>query len=58
MLNSAVRAGLAGEREGSRAYKVPARRMGLRPGIDLMQALRMADSLEDEEIAGSLELRT
>jgi hypothetical protein len=56
-LNSAVRAGLAAERGGSRAYKVPTRLMGLRPGIHLAHALRLADSLEDEEIARKLELR-
>ena len=56
-LNAAVRAGLASERGGARRYSVPARRMGLRPGIDLTHALRLADSLEDEEIARKLELR-
>ena len=56
-LNAAVRAGLAEERGGSRHYSVPARRMGLRAGIDLDRALRMADSLEDEELVRKLELR-
>jgi hypothetical protein len=56
-LNSAVRAGLAAERGGSRTYRVPARPMGLRPGIDLTHALRLADSLEDDEIVRKLELR-
>jgi hypothetical protein len=31
--------------------------MRLRPGIDLKHALRIADSLEDEEIVRKLELR-
>ena len=31
--------------------------MGLRPGIELTHALRLADSLEDEEIIRKLELR-
>jgi hypothetical protein len=56
-LNSAVRAGLAAERGGSRPYQAPARRMGLRQGIDLRLAMRMADNLEDEEILHKLELR-
>lgn len=56
-LNDAVRAGLASERGGSRPYKVPARTMRLRPGIDLTRALQIADSLEDEEIVRKLELR-
>jgi hypothetical protein len=56
-LNSAVRAGLASERGGNRAYRVPSRPMHLRPGADLAHALRIADSLEDEEIVRKLELR-
>lgn len=56
-LNNAVRAGLAGERGGSRSYRLPARPMQLRPGIDLTHALRLADSLEDEEIVRKLQLR-
>jgi hypothetical protein len=42
-LNSAVRAGLAAERGGSRPYQVPTRPMGLRPGADLAHALQMAE---------------
>ena len=56
-LNNAVRAGLAAERSAGRVYTAPARPMRMRPGIDLTQALRMADSLEDEEIARKLEQR-
>ena len=56
-LNDAVRAGLATERGGKRAYRLPARHMGLRPGIDLTHALRLADSLEDEETVRKLEIR-
>jgi predicted DNA-binding ribbon-helix-helix protein len=56
-LNSTVRAGLAAERGGSRPYRVPARRMCLRSGVDLSHALRMADSIEDEEIVRKLQLR-
>ncbi len=56
-LNSAVRAGLVAERGGRRAYKAPARPLGLRRGVDLTHALRLADALEDEEIVRKLELR-
>jgi hypothetical protein len=55
-LNSIVRAGLAAERDG-RPYQAPARPMGLRPGVDLTHALRLADALEDEEIVRKLALR-
>jgi predicted transcriptional regulator len=56
-LNSAVRAGLAAERGQPRPYQVPARAMGLRPGLDLTRALRIADALADEETARKLEQR-
>ena len=38
-------------------YRVPARSLGLRPGIDLDRALRLAGDLEDEELVRKLELR-
>jgi hypothetical protein len=56
-LNSTVRAGLAVERGGGRPYHTPARPMGLRPGVDLTHALRLAAALEDEEIVRKLALR-
>jgi hypothetical protein len=49
-LNSTVRAGLAAEQGVSKPYQVPTRPMGLRPGVALTHALRMAESIEDEEI--------
>jgi hypothetical protein len=56
-LNTTVRAGLAAERGGGRPYQAPARPMGLRPGVDLTQGLRLADAIEDDEIARRLALR-
>jgi hypothetical protein len=55
-LNAAVRAGLAGPGESS-PYRLPTRRLGLRPGVDLDKALRLAGELEDDEIVRKLELR-
>lgn len=57
VLNDAVRQGL---REGGTAvqpYRVPARAMGLRPGIDLDKALAMAADEEDAEVVRELERR-
>jgi hypothetical protein len=56
-LNDAVRAGLAAERGGSRPYKMPTGKLGVRPGIDLTKALQLAYELEDEEIIRKLDLR-
>jgi hypothetical protein len=56
-LNNTVRAGLAAERGGSRPFRVEARPLGLRPGVDLTHALQMAADLEDEEIMRKLNLR-
>ena len=56
-LNSTVRMGLTAGRGSARPYELPTFRMGLRPGIDLDKALRLAAQLEDEEIARKLELR-
>jgi hypothetical protein len=58
-LNSALRRGLAsGPRsERSRRYRLPSRRLGLRPGVDLEHALRMAGELDDAETVRKLELR-
>jgi hypothetical protein len=57
-LNSAVRAGLEGERRRSlRPFKQYAQPMGLRPGFNLDKALQLAAGLEDEEISRRLERR-
>lgn len=56
-LNTMLRAGL-GERAGTaRPYRLRARRLGLRPGIDLDRALQLAAALEDRETIRKLELR-
>lgn len=57
-VNLSLRAGLGGRSAGkARRYRVPARPMGLRAGVDLDKALRMAGDLEDAEIVRKLELR-
>jgi hypothetical protein len=55
-LNSSVRRGL-GEAGEATPYRVPARPLGLRAGVDLDKALTLAGELEDDAIARKLELR-
>jgi hypothetical protein len=57
VLNDAVRAGLAPDSRRGRSYRMPSRRMGVRPGIDLDRALRLAADSEDAEIVRRLALR-
>lgn len=54
-LNDAVRAGL-GVAGGARPYRVPTRRLGARPEIDLDKALALAGQLEDTETLRKLDL--
>lgn len=56
-LNSAVRVGLSRAPAPERSFRMPTRALGLRPGVDLDRALRLAGELEDEESARKLELR-
>ena len=57
-LNDVLRRGLGhGSQTTSHRYEVPARALGLRPGIDLDKALALAAELEDDEIVRRLELR-
>lgn len=56
-LNSAVRAGLSAPARRRTSYRLPTRALGLRPGIDLDKALRLAGELEDDETVRKLELR-
>jgi Ribbon-helix-helix protein, copG family len=55
-LNDAVRAGLAVGSPSRRRFRVQAGPMGVRPGVNLDKALRLADELEDTEILRKLEL--
>jgi hypothetical protein len=54
-LNEAVRAGL-GPAPAARRYRMPTGKLGVRPGVNLDKALRLAGELEDEEIIRKLEL--
>jgi ActR/RegA family two-component response regulator len=56
-LNASVRRGLSSAEATPRPYRVPVRRLGAKPGIDLDRALRVADRLEDEEVVRKLSLR-
>jgi hypothetical protein len=58
-LNGALRLGLSRSAGGdaSRPYRLASKPMGLRRGIDLRHALRLAGELEDEETIRRLELR-
>jgi predicted DNA-binding ribbon-helix-helix protein len=56
-LNESIRAGLDGNGQTARRYRMPTRRMGVRRGIDLDRALWLAGELEDAEIVRKLQLR-
>ena len=56
-LNSSVRRGFTAGEASSRAYQVPAKRLGARPGVDLDRALALAAGLEDAEVVRKLSLR-
>lgn len=57
-LNSALRRGLdQGTTGARRPYRLASKRLGLRRGIDLEHALRLAAELEDAETIRKLELR-
>ncbi len=55
-VNSTLRKGL-GRSPERRPYKIRARPLGLRPGINLDKALQLAADIEDEEIIRKLKLR-
>lgn len=56
-LNDSVRAGLAAGPHPSKRFRVHARPMGVRPGVNLDKALTLAGEMEDAEILRKLELR-
>jgi hypothetical protein len=56
MLNNTIRAGLTAG-STTRTYRLPTARLGLRPGLSLDGALRLAAAMEDEETVRKLELR-
>lgn len=57
-LNTTLRRGLtSGAGAARRPYRLPARPLGLRPGVDLEHALRLAAQIEDAETIRKLELR-
>ena len=60
VVNQTLRAGLASAARPPkpRRYRITPRHLGgVVPGIDLDRALRVADRLEEEELARKLELR-
>ena len=57
-LNDAIRAGLfQGTGRGPRKYRLKTYRMGFKPELSLDKALRLAATIEDEEIVRKLSLR-
>ncbi len=60
LLNETLRAGLQAQQTPPKAkrYRIRPRSLGgVVPGVDLDKALRLADALEDDAIAGELEAR-
>jgi hypothetical protein len=56
-LNDSVRSGLTLGSHPSKRFRVQARPMGVRPGVNLDKALTLAGEMEDAEILRKLELR-
>jgi hypothetical protein len=57
VLNDAVRDGLSGQARSARPFRMQTFPMGVRPGVNLDKALRLAGELEDEEILRKMALR-
>lgn len=56
-LNDSIRAGLVSASQPSKRFRVKARPMGVRPGVNLDKALRLAGEMEDQELMRKRELR-
>jgi hypothetical protein len=56
-LNSNVRRGLESTGVGACPYRVPTRKLGVRPGVNLDKALQLTGELEDAETMRKLQLR-
>lgn len=56
-LNDTIRSGLSGSTSAARPYKMPTGPLGVRAGVDLDHALRLAGDMEDDEILRKIELR-
>ena len=57
VINDALRAGIQPGAGAAAPYRLPTRRLGVRPGIDLDKSLRLAAQFEDDEIVRKLDLR-
>ena len=57
VINDALRAGTQPGAGDAPPYTLPSRHLGVRPGIDLDKALRLAGEVEDDEIVRKLDLR-
>ncbi len=57
VINEALRAGTQPGAGDAPPYTLTSRRLGVRPGINLDKALRLAGELEDDEIVRKLDLR-
>jgi hypothetical protein len=57
VLNTSVRRGLGDAGATPQPYRLPTRNLGVRPGVDLDRALRLAGELEDAETIRKLHLR-
>ena len=56
ILNDALRDGLAASSR-PRKFKMPSRDLGVKPGVNIDQALRLSGDLEDQQTMRKLDLR-